>query len=374
MQNVLAAPDAGIWLRLSPARISIGAIRWPERVILGFLIYAAAIALVLPAAPPVRNLVVLLNLALILTYGALLHFDYSRRMLATGVIRDWLPLGLILIAYREMGWLASPHHGHALEAHWVIWDRLVLRGGATAAIEAFGPILPSALEIAYALVYALAPFSIAVLYLYGRRARVDTFLFIFALGVLLCYAQFPFWPSDPPRVVFFGQDFPAYDTVFRRFNLWMVGNYGIHTSVFPSAHVAGAFSAAFGMRQALPEHKWVSRFLYVMALLIAAATVYGRYHYFADAGAGILVAVGVLALQRYLVSRRAVTHPGAARSASVRIPARRQPGFDSARNADLYLSIGSQTAAVGAEPALSSSGIKNRSLEAAPPRELGRCS
>jgi membrane-associated phospholipid phosphatase len=374
MQSVLVAPDAGIRLRLAPARISIGAIRWPERVIVVFLIYAAALALVLPVAPSVRNLIVLLNLAVILTYGVLLHFDSARRMLAAGVVRDWLPLGLILVAYREMGWLALPHHGHALEAHWVIWDRLMLRGGVTAAIEAFGPVLPSALEIAYALVYALAPFSVAVLYLYGRRERVDTFLFIFALGVLLCYAQFPFWPSEPPRVVFFGQDVPAYDTVFRRFNLWMLGNYGIHASVFPSAHVAGAFSAAFGMRQALPEHKWVSRFLYVMAALIAAATFYGRYHYFADAAAGFSVAVIVLALQRCLVSRRAVTHLRAGISVSVLTPTARLAGFQSARTSGLYLSMGSQDSAVGAVPALSRIGTMNRSLEAAPSTELRRCS
>ncbi len=203
------------------------------------------------------------------------------------------------------------------------------------------------LEIAYALVYALAPFSVAVLYLYGRRERVDTFLLIFALGVLLCYAQFPFWPSEPPRVVFFGEDLPAYDTVFRHFNLWMLGNYGIHTSVFPSAHVAGAFSAAFGMRQALPERKWVSRFLYAMALLIAAATVYGRYHYFADAAAGFSVAVLVFALHRYLVSRRAVTHPGASRSAGAVMPAARHAGFCTTRNRDLYLPMGSLDSAVG---------------------------
>jgi membrane-associated phospholipid phosphatase len=310
MQNVWDAADAGIPLRLRLARVSFDAIRWPERVIIGFLIYAAAMALVVPVAPSVRTLVVLLNLAVILTYGLLFRLDSTERTLVIGVIRDWLPLGLLLIAYREMGWLALPHHGHALEAQWVTWDRLALRGGVKAAIESFGPILPSVLEIAYSLVYALAPFSVAVLYLYRRRERVDEFLFIFALGVLLCYAQFPFWPSEPPRVVFFGEDFPAYDTVFRRFNLWMLGNYGIHTSVFPSAHVAGAFSAAFGMRQALPEHKWVSRFLYAMALLIAAATVYGRYHYLADAAAGFLVAVIALALQR-----RAVTLPGAGRSA-----------------------------------------------------------
>jgi len=55
--------------------------------------------------------------------------------------------------------------------------------------------------------------------------------------------------------------------------------------------VAGAFAAAFGAMQALPERRWVSRFLLVIASLIAIATVYGRYHYLSDAAAGLLVAL-----------------------------------------------------------------------------------
>jgi len=179
-----------------------------------------------------------------------------------------------------------------------------LRGGARAVIESIGPVIPSILEISYALVYALAPFAIALLYAYGRREMVDEFLFVFAVGVLLCYAQFPFWPSDPPRVVFPGQDLPSYATAFRRFNLWMLGNYGIHTSVFPSAHVAGAFAAAFGAMRALPERRWVSRFLLVIASLIAIATVYGRYHYLVDALAGLLVALAAFGARTWLSDRK----------------------------------------------------------------------
>jgi membrane-associated phospholipid phosphatase len=287
-------------------RFRVDTFRGTEWVIVAFLIYAALAATVLPVASNVRNLVVLLNFAVILACRLLIHFDGNSRTVALSVIRDWLPLGLIILAYREMGWFALPHHGHMLEANWVTWDRLVLRGGAKAAIETFGPLLPSVLEIAYALVYALAPFSIAVLYLYGRRDRVDRFLLIFSVGVLLCYAQFPFWPSEPPRVLFFGQDFPSSDTIFRRFNWWMLGNCGIHTSVFPSAHVGAAFSAAFGMGKALPEHKWVSRFLHGMALLIAVATVYGRYHYLTDAVAGLLMAVIAL----MLATMQPSFHPG----------------------------------------------------------------
>jgi len=189
-----------------------------------------------------------------------------------------------------MGWFAQPHFDHTLETGWVAWDRAVLRGGASALIESIGPIVPSILEISYALVYALAPLAVAMLYFYKRRENVDEFMFIFALGVLLCYVQFPFLPSDPPRVAFLGEDLPSYETVFRRFNLWMLGNYGIHTSVFPSAHVAGAFAAAFGASKTLPEHRWVGRALFVIASLIAIGTVYGRYHYLPDAVAGLAVA------------------------------------------------------------------------------------
>lgn len=310
MQEVFVVPEAGIPEARAKARNAIHTIRGPEWLIVGFLMYAAASAAILPVSSLIRSAVILLNSAVILSYGLLIWCDSARRTRAIGVLRDWLPLCLTILAYREMGWFALPHHGYSLEVRWVIWDRAILHAGVKAAIEVLGPVLPSALEIAYALVYTLAPFSLVVLYLCRRRERVDQFLLIFVLGVLLCYAQFPFWPSEPPRVVFFGQDFPAYDTVFRRFNWWMLRNYGIHTSVFPSAHVAAAFSAAFGMRQSLSEHRWVSRFLLIMAILIAVATVYGRYHYVADAAAGFsaaLVAKALGTVLEHAMRRPAVT-------------------------------------------------------------------
>ena len=274
-----------------------GVVRRSEWVILGFLVYAAVLAALLPVAPPVRHLVTFLNLAILAGYTVLIILDRSKPAPAFSAARDALSLALIVLAYREMGWFAQPHIHHTLEETWVAWDRVVLRGGAAAVIESIGPILPSILEISYALVYALAPFVVVMLYVYGRREKVDQFLSIFAVAVLLCYAQFPFWPSDPPRVVFIGEDLPSYLTVFRRFNLWMLGNYGMHTSVFPSAHVAGAFAAGFGALRALPERRWVGRFLLVIASLIAIGTVYGRYHYLADAVAGLLVALVVFSVR-----------------------------------------------------------------------------
>jgi membrane-associated phospholipid phosphatase len=129
-----------------------------------------------------------------------------------------------------------------------------------------------------------------ILYRIGLRGKVDAMLSIYLLAMLLCYGQFPFWPSEPPRAVFPGEDMPLVDNAIRRFNLWIVGSYGIHTSVFPSAHVAGAVAAALGFWHLTPERRGLVTGYALYAALVTVATVYGRYHYAVDAGAGVAMA------------------------------------------------------------------------------------
>jgi membrane-associated phospholipid phosphatase len=74
----------------------------------------------------------------------------------------------------------------------------------------------------------------------------------------------------------------------------MLGRTGIHMSVFPSAHVSGAFGVGFAMLVILPDHKGVGWCLVALACSITLATVYGRYHYLVDALAGI--GISILAL------------------------------------------------------------------------------
>jgi hypothetical protein len=111
------------------------------------------------------------------------------------------------------------------------------------------------LELCYGLLYAVAPISVGVLYLYRQRRRVDTFLSCLLLGTLITYLLLPYFPSLSPRVAFPGQDLPAYDTPFRRLNLWLLNNCDIRASVFPSGHVTLGFSAAFAMFVAMPERR-----------------------------------------------------------------------------------------------------------------------
>ncbi len=275
--------------------LCFSSVRRSELVLFAYFIYAAILAQLLPIGREVREVASVLNLTILASYSLLIYAHSLRGRELLGVLRDWFPLVLVLLAYREMGWFAPQTRSFALERRWIILDRLVLRDWHVHdAIEWMGPLVPSVLEISYSLVYAIAPFALAMIYAYGAHKRSERFLLIFVLGVLLAYVQFPFWPSEPPRTVFPGEDAPSIHTVFRRFNWFLLSGYGIHTSVFPSAHVSGAFAAAFGTRRALPEKPWVARSLFVLAVLIATATVYGRYHYVVDGLAGFAVSVAAL--------------------------------------------------------------------------------
>jgi len=281
-----------------------GLLRRSEWILIAYFTYTVVLAQFLRVHPSIPRLVFVLNLTVITGFVLLAYADSLRSRRFLSAIRDWYPYPLMLLAYREMGWLAPLERTYELERAWVVWDRMLLNAwGLREAIEFFGPLLPAILELAYALVYVIPAFAISMLYGYGHRERVDRFLVPFLLGILVPYSLFPCFPSEPPRTVFPGQDFPSVNTIFRRLNWWMLADYGIHTSVFPSAHVSGAFSAAFALIRLLPGQKWVGRLLLVMAVLIATAVVYGRYHYAVDALAGFAASLLALAVSTALERR-----------------------------------------------------------------------
>lgn len=283
---------------------TLAILRSSEWLLIAYFSYCALCGLVLDVRPGVTRVLIALNAVVIAGLLLAAYAENLRHREVLRIMRDWYPLPLMLLAYREMGWLAPPYHTYELEQGWIVWDRLLLNEwGLRRAIEFTGAALPALLELSYALVYTIAPFCMGWIYYRGRRARMNTFVTCFLSGIFLSYALFPFFPSEPPRTVFPGSDMPEISTVFRRFNLGLVGTYGIHTSVFPSAHVSGAFSAAFGMRQVFPEEPCVWRALLILATLIATATVYGRYHYAVDAVAGFFVALAAWTLTRRLPRR-----------------------------------------------------------------------
>jgi membrane-associated phospholipid phosphatase len=252
-----------------------------EYLLITHFTYVAAIAPFLIPDPNRRWLPTVIAAAVITTILILRRANH---------VRDWIPLALTFTAFREMNLFTPAIRDHHLENSWIGYDRWLLdTAHLRAAIESLGPLIPSYLEICYVLVYAIALISALTLVLNHRRDQLNTFWFAFIAGTLASYALFPYFPSDPPRTVFAGSDLPHIVTIFRRFNLAILGEYGIHSSVFPSAHVSAAFACAWGLLITMPDRKRYATLAAIFASSVAIATIYGRYHFAVDALAGFAI-------------------------------------------------------------------------------------
>jgi len=275
------------------------ALRPYEWVLAIYFSYVAAISPWFQLLPWIAYRPVMLGVAAILLLLLLAHAESREKGVVFGMTRDWIALLLTLFAYREMNWFTPLQRDYHLEMRWVQWDRVLLHEwGLRHLIESLGPLIPGYLELCYLLVYAVGPFAVATLYVVRRRDLVNPVLLLYLLGTLLSYALFPYFPSEPPRSIFASTDLPNVITPLRAVNLWMLGGYGIHSSVFPSAHVSSAFSAAWALLLFLRDRKWIGRGMLIYAASVAVAVVYGRYHYAVDSVAGFGVSLVALAILR----------------------------------------------------------------------------
>lgn len=183
----------------SPRSLSPGKLRVSEGVIASYFVILLGYALLVPRFAGARLPAAVTLIALVATYAAILWAERRRPSRFWGYFRDWLTLALTLYSYRAMEWFAPAQPLRRWEAGWVQADHLLLDAWRLRdVIEALGPVIPALLEIAYALVYALPAFCIAMLYLHRRSTSMDFLLSSYLVGLYVSYLQFPFWPSEPP--------------------------------------------------------------------------------------------------------------------------------------------------------------------------------
>jgi membrane-associated phospholipid phosphatase len=266
-------------------------LRASEWMLVGYFGYVALLSVFFHDRPNLKHQPLWL-LAGTITGLLLLERMEGYLPVAVSRFRDFLPLGLTLVAFEEMTLFAPRRYDAHLERVWIRWDHVLLQDWhLRAAIESLGSAIPVYLEWCYLLVYGLGTYCIIVLYVKGKRAQVDRFFLICLTGTLLAYALFPFFPSQPPRLLFPGLDDPTVTSWVRRFNVWILRKASHQTSVFPSAHVSSAFAAAWAMFLLLPNQKRFGWGVLVYAVSVSLATIYGRYHYTADVLAGFSVSL-----------------------------------------------------------------------------------
>jgi len=262
-------------------------LRAGETVAITYFVYTAVLASLHGLSPAVVITAWLVPVALWTV--AAIETRYSQQW--SNMARDWVPLALILAGYWELNWFAGPATSHWNNL-WIGFDRLLLNQlGLRAAIETFGAAAPGTLELVYLLLYTIPPVCMAALYLSRARNNSDRFLFTLLLGAFAAYALIPYFPSASPRTVFPNEDLPHYASVWRSWNVWLLDRYDISTGVFPSGHVAVAFSCGFGLLRAMPEKRWWWGGIFMAATMVFIATVYGRYHYAVDGIASIGISI-----------------------------------------------------------------------------------
>ncbi len=267
-------------------------LRRSECILLAFFAYIAALVPLFRDRPRLsfQPFVVLLLAVLILWSLALA--EKSRYARAISMIRDWVPMALTLTAFREMELFVPLVYNAGFENAWIKWDNIVLHEwGLKRAVESLGPVIPAYLELCYLLVYGVGTFCLILLWVKAEQRSVDRFYVVLLTGTLLAYALFPYFPTRPPRIAFPGMQLPVTHDVFRRLNLFLLSKATIHSGVFPSAHVSSAFSAAWAMFLVLPQNRRVGWVFLIFAISVSVATVYGRYHYVADAAAGFAISL-----------------------------------------------------------------------------------
>ncbi|MFZ0962464.1 MAG: phosphatase PAP2 family protein [Terriglobia bacterium] len=289
-------------LKASGARIHLP---FPEQIALAFFAYITLAAF--PFHLSARELGVIISLNA-LTLATLMTLNRNRqRANWLAAAADFLPAVLILVAYRESGLLLIPDSSHHLDYLFIQWDRVLLHNQFVPAVLQVGaPWFEHYLEFAYMLCYPLVPLGVAAIHFVSRgkdkpaaERAMNDFWATVLLATLFCYAVYPFFPLTPPRVLFGDLPGPHVEPLLRQWNFWLLDHYSVQACIFPSGHVAAATAVALAVRKHAPRLGVLFLFL---AASVAIATIYGRYHYAADAFVGALVGVAA-----YLTSQ-AIQH------------------------------------------------------------------
>ena len=211
---------------------------------------------------------------------------------AANVLRDWLPVLLMPLAYWQSGCFfqnANPQ----LQAAFEDSERRILKSLRVDLAHLGHTWVGGLLELAYVFCYPVVPLGLTALYLSGFRNAADYYWTVVLLSAYPCYVLLPFIQLLPPRLVD-GTDVSTNRSLYlRRFNLWLVRRVTHEANTFPSGHVAASAAIALVLLRLTPPVGIVFAFI---AVGIAAGCIVGRYHYIIDVVAAFVLAAMVFGI------------------------------------------------------------------------------
>jgi membrane-associated phospholipid phosphatase len=199
--------------------------------------------------------------------------------LRSTILRDWLPLVFIPLAYFQSGQFVLPLHEKFQSMLESVDRKLVFSLPAS---------LMFVFELSYLFCYPLVPAGLVALYLIGMGGFADEFWNTVLPPAYLCYATFPFIQTLPPRAIEDRVPWQPERSEMRKVNLFVLRHVSIQANTFPSGHVAASVAVALAL---LAHSTVVGGVFLVISICIAAGAFFGRYHYAVDVLIGALLAV-----------------------------------------------------------------------------------
>jgi membrane-associated phospholipid phosphatase len=241
-----------------------------------FAVLTAA-ACVRPLPAPRRRSIAVVGVAMCAAIGWLSRYG-------TVVQRNWAPVAIILVGYylsgrfffqpsvRFEGWLAN-------------WDRRLL-GDARVRFASWPPAAVATLELTYMGTFLLIPLGCLVLISGGHATEVNRYWTMVTAAEFGAFGPLAFVQTRPPWALEPGRD--RHEGPLHRAGLFWVRHTSHCANTFPSGHAAGSLAVALAVLPLMPA---AGSMLLVVAIMISAGCVTGRYHYTVDVAAGIALAL-----------------------------------------------------------------------------------
>ena len=219
-------------------------------------------------------------------------------------IRDWYPVALVVFGFEEMNNLVTIIFPYWANRFLMGLDKAIFGVYPTVWMEHL--VSPWLSEIMVFFLFAyffMAAAGGGLLYAQGKRSEFYEVAFNVILAYYLSFFLFLFFPAEGPWVIMKNLQTKALDGRFLTNLYYALQKAGsIRGGCFPSSHVAGAFAIALSMRK---HHKKAFWGLLFLAVGVAVAVVYARYHHAVDSLAGLLIAAfAVFAGSRISALRR----------------------------------------------------------------------
>ena len=276
---------------------SVDCARWTTTLTASYLAITAALIAILGTTVPGRIWLVAVHLTL---SGSLLILNRAKPSAGIlRVIRDWHPLMLFPLLYKEVELLAPVLGNWQLtDGHSSLGVGAVRRttepvpermAGIRAAVRY--------LHFSYLSYVIVIPSVAAYWYLSGRQAAFGELLLLLTTVLLGSYLFFILLPVDSPYYLSQRLGPPLSGHFFFDLVHQVSARGGARGGAFPSAHVSGAVVVSM---VAWWHHRRLAYLLVPITGSVMIATVYGRFHYVLDTLAGAALAIAVVAAYRYL--------------------------------------------------------------------------